>query len=100
LDAFVYVGAQQITVQSVLFPVNSVQNTADLNHLILTSHQLAPLTAVSIARISGEDYYMAFGSLSVESKDVVVLEEIETLFANVPEFIEAFEQHLKSEKVA
>ena len=94
IDAFVYVGGRQILVETALFPVASVTDTAALNELILRSHHLLPLTAICINTIAGEEYYIAFGALSVDSKDSVVVEEIETLFANVGEFLELYNEHL------
>ena len=97
IDAFVYVGSRQILVETALFPVESVTNTATLNELVLRSHHLLPLTAICINKIAGEEYYVAFGALSVDSKDSVVVEEIETLFANVGEFLELYKEHLQGE---
>lgn len=99
VDVFVYPGEQQLIVESLLFPLSSVQDESALNALILRTHQLVPLTTIGIKHIAGEDYYIAFGALSSESKDIVVLEEIETLFANVGEFIELYAEFLTHEEV-
>jgi hypothetical protein len=100
IDAFVYVGHQQIVVETALFPASEVTDTAALNDLILRSHHLLPLTAICISKIGGQDYYMAFGALSVDSKDSVVIEEIDTLFANTGEFLDAYNQYLTQETAA
>lgn len=97
VDAFVYAGAQQIIVETPLFPLQSVKETTSLNDLILRTHQLLPLTTIGIKTISGEDYYIAFGTLSIDSKDSVIVEEIETLFANVDEFLELYTEYLNQE---
>lgn len=97
IDAFIYVGEQQIIVEAPLFPLASVQNVMGLNDLILRTHQLQPLTTIGIKTIASEDYYIAFGALSVDSKDHVVVEEVETLFANVGDFLELYTQYLKKE---
>lgn len=94
IDAFVYVGEEQIVVEAVLFPLSSVDNPVALNDLILRTHQLLPLTTVSIQAIDGEDYYVAFGALSAGSDEAVVIEEVETLFANVDEFLTLYSEHL------
>jgi uncharacterized protein YjfI (DUF2170 family) len=99
IDAFVYVGGRQILVETALFPAATVSDTAALNELILRSHHLLPLTAICINKIAGEEYYVAFGALSVDSKDSVVVEEIETLFANVGEFLELYNEHLHGEAI-
>lgn len=100
IDTFLYAGDHQIIVETVLFPVTAVVDKSALNELILDTHQLVPLSTVGINNIDGEKYYVAFGSLSTESKPEVLLEEITMLFSNVPEFLELYAQHLKMEDVA
>ena len=100
IDAFVYVGDQQILVETALFPASAVSNLAVLNALILRTHHLLPLTAICLKNIGGQEYYVAFGALSVDSKDAVVVEEVETIFANVGEFLELYNEHLAGEVVA
>lgn len=100
IDVFVYVGNQQILAESALFSTSSVKDANALNSLILRSHQLLPLTAISINTIGDEEYYVAFGALSVDSKDSVVIEEIETLFNNVTEFLDLYSDYLNEEVVA
>lgn len=100
IDAFVYAGDQQIIVETALFPAADVKDAAELNALILRSHHLLPLTAICINQIAGQDYYIAFGALSVDSKESVIIEEIETLFANTGEFLDLYNQFLTEEAVA
>jgi len=100
IDAFVFAGEQQLIVESALFPASSVADSAKLNDLILRTHQLMPLTTICIQQINGEDYYVAFGSLSINSKDVVVIEEIETLFNNISEFLDIYNEYLAEEATA
>lgn len=94
LEAFVAVSGQQIIVESVLFSVSQVSDTAALNDLILRTHQIFPLTTVAISTIGDEDYYIAFGALSSGSKEESVLLELEALFDNVAGFLDAYEEHL------
>lgn len=100
IDAFVYAGGSQILVEAALFPASQVKDKAALDALVLRTHQLLPLTTICVNVINGEDYYVAFGSLSVESKDSVVIEEVETLFANVGEFLELYSELLIQEDAA
>ena len=97
VDAFVYVGSEQILVEAVLFPAAAVSDVAELNAMILRTHHLLPLTAIYINKLAGEEYYVAFGSLSVDSKESVVVEEIETLYSNVGEFLELYNDHFNLE---
>ncbi len=100
IDAFVYVGNQQIVVETALFPASSVSDQNALNALILRTHQLVPLTTVCLSQIGGEEYYVAFGALSVDSKDSVVIEEVEMLFENTSEFLDLYNELLDMEAVA
>ena len=97
IDAFLYVGGQQVIVESPLFAKSAVTDAAALNDLILRTHQLQPLTTVGIKSIAGEDYYIAFGALSAGSHDDVILEEVNTLFANVGDFLELYAEYLTVE---
>lgn len=97
VDVFVYVGGQQILVETALFSAQSVTDQVQLNDLILRSHQLVPLTTIGLKMIGDEDYYVAFGALSVDSKNSVVIEEIEALFDNVSEFLDLYSEFLNVE---
>lgn len=100
LEAYVYIGEQQIIVETTLFPANKITDKATMNDLILRTHHLLPLTTICINTIGGEDFYTAFGALSVDSKGSVIVEEVETLFANVGEFLELYKDHLIKENAA
>jgi len=94
LEAFVAVSGEQIIVESVLFAVANVADIAALNLEILKTHQFFPLTTVAISTIGSDDYYIAFGALSSQSKEESVLQEMEALFDNVEGFLDAYEEHL------
>ncbi len=95
VDAFLVVGEKQIIVETILFPSNAVKDTAALDAEILRTHWFVPLSTLAVSAIAGEEYYVAFGALSVDSKDEVIVEEVETLFMNVPEFLELYSEHLQ-----
>lgn len=90
LEAFVAFGETQTLVESVLFPASMVNDSAALNTQILQTHRLVPLTTIGTSVINGEQYYVAFGALSVDSDITALIEEIDTLFNNVPEFLELY----------
>lgn len=94
LEAYIAVSGAQILVECVLFASSQVSDTAALNELILKTHQVFPLTAVGISTIDSEDYYIAFGALSSQSKEESIEIEIEMLFDNVAGFLEAYEDQL------
>lgn len=95
VDAFLVVGEQQIIAETILFPISAVNDTAALDADIMRTHHLVPLTTLAVSSIGDAEYYVAFGALSVDSKDEVIVEEVEALFSNVPEFLELYSEHLK-----
>lgn len=95
LDAYVAVSGAQIVVESILFASSSVADVAGLNEQILKTHQVFPLTTIGITCVENEDYYMAFGALSSQSKEESIIIEVETLFDNVAAFLDAYEDYLK-----
>jgi len=94
LDAYLAISGQQIVVESILFDKSKVKDVAGLNEEILKTHQVFPLTTVAITTIEDQEYYMAFGALSSQSKDDSVVIEVETLFENVAGFLDAYEDYL------
>jgi len=97
IDAFLYAGEQQIVIETPLFALSDVSDANALNAFILRTHLYQPLSTVGVKAISGQEYYIAFGSLSANSKPEVLLQEIETLFENVDDFIEVYETYLNKE---
>ncbi len=95
IDAYLAVSGEQIIVESLLFAKTQIKDVALLNDDILKTHQLFPLTTIAITQVSGEDYYMAFGALSSQSKEESILLEIQMLFQNIEGFLEAYQDHLK-----
>ena len=94
LDAYVAISGAQIVVESILFPKSLIADAPRLNEEILKTHQLFALTTIAITAVEGEDYYMAFGALSSQSKEESISIEVETLFANVTSFLDAYENHI------
>lgn len=95
IDAWLAISGEQIIVESLLFSAEQVADKAALDHEILSTHMLFPLTTVGISNIGGEEYYTAFGALSAQSKPESVVIEVDTLFQNVASFLDAYEPHLK-----
>lgn len=94
LDAYLAVSGQQIVVQSILFGTAQVKNAAALNEQILKTHQLFPLTSVAITKVGEDEYYSAFGAISSSTDEASLRVEVDTLFSNVSEFLDAFEQFI------
>ena len=95
LDAYLAVSGEQIIVESLLFPKSQVNDAAGLNAEVLRTHQIFPLTTIATTVIDDEEYYIAFGALSSQSKEESIDIEITALFDNVTGFLEAYEDYLK-----
>lgn len=96
LDAWLAISGEQIIVESVLFAASQVKDRSALDREILSTHMLFPLTTVGISVIDNEEYYIAFGALSSQSKQESIEIEVATLFQNVAGFLDAYESHLST----
>ncbi len=96
LPLLMSVSGSQILVETLLWPVEQVKDTAAFNDLILKTHKLLPLSTFGIRPgPDGKDYYEMFGSLSAGSILESVLFEIETLADNAMQAAEAYQSDLK-----
>ncbi|MFP6655017.1 MAG: YjfI family protein, partial [Myxococcota bacterium] len=96
LPLLMSVSGSQILVDTLLWPVDEVNDAAAFNDLILKTHKLLPLSTFGIRQgPDGRDYYEMFGSLSAASKLESVLFEIETLADNAMQAAEAYQTDLK-----
>lgn len=96
LPLLMSVSGSQILVDTLLWPVDEVKDTAAFNDLILKSHKLLPLSTFGIRQgPDGREYYEMFGSLSAGSILESVLFEIETLADNAMQAAEAYQRDLK-----
>jgi uncharacterized protein YjfI (DUF2170 family) len=90
------VSGSQIIVNTLLWPIDEVNDTAEFNDLILRTHKLFPLSTFSITRgLNDRDYYELFGSLSSGSILESVIFEIETLADNAMQAAEAYRSDFK-----
>lgn len=94
IEAFLTVSGEQILVETLLFPASQVKDISNLNADLLRTHMVFPLTSAGVTTISGEDYYTAFGALSAQSKEESIFIEIDTLFQNVNDMLDAYASHL------
>ncbi len=95
IEAYLAVAGEQILVEVLLFPSTSVNDANLLNEEILRTHKMFPLSTIGINTIQNQSYYVAFGSLSSQSKAESIVIEVATLFKNVEAFIELYQEHLK-----
>lgn len=94
IEAYLAVAGEQILVEVLLFAQQQVKDANALNDFVLRTHKMFPLSTIGINDIDGESYYVAFGSLSSQSKAESVVIEVATLFRNVEAFIELYQDHL------
>lgn len=97
LPLLMSVSGSQIIVDTLLWPVEEVDDSAAFNEMILKTHKLFPLSTFGIvAGLDGRDYYEMFGSLSAGSILETVIFEIETLADNAMQAAEAYQSDLKN----
>ncbi len=96
LPLLMSVSGSQILVETLLWPVDEVKDTAVFNDLILRTHKLLPLSTFGIRQgPDGKDYYEMFGSLSAGSILESVQFEAETLADNAMQAAEAYQSDLQ-----
>ncbi len=96
LPLLMIVSGSQILVDTLLWPVDEVDDPAAFNELILKTHKLLPLSTFGIRQgPDGREYYEMFGSLSAGSILESVLFEIETLADNAMQAAAAYQSDLK-----
>ena len=97
LPLLMSVSGSQIIVDTLLWAVDDVDDSAELNNLILKTHKLFPLSTFGIRPgPDGQDYYEMFGSLSAGSILESIIFEIETLADNAIQAAEAYHSDLKN----
>ncbi len=97
LQLLMSVSGSQIIVDTQLWAVEEVDDSAAFNEMILKTHKLFPLSTFGIVLgPDGRDYYEMFGSLSAGSILDSVIFEIETLADNALQAAEAYQSDLKN----
>ncbi len=97
LPLLMSVSGSQIIVDTLLWAVEEVDDSAAFNEMILKTHKLFPLSTFGIVvGPGGRDYYEMFGSLSAGSILESVIFEIETLADNALQVAEAYQSELKN----
>ena len=97
LPILLSVSGSQIIVDTLLWPVDEVGDTAEFNAMILKTHKIFPLSTFAITRGPNDrDYYEMFGSLSSGSILDSVIFEIETLADNAMQAAEAYQTDFKN----
>ncbi|MBL8774102.1 MAG: YjfI family protein [Phenylobacterium sp.] len=82
LPVFMSVGAEQIVVSALLWPVDEQKDQAAFNVFLLKAQKLVPLSNFGITTIAGRDYYEVFGELSCKTTLQTVIIELRMLAEN------------------
>ena len=91
------VSGSQIIVDTLLWPVDEVGDSAEFNAMILKTHKIFPLSTFGITRGPNDrDYYEMFGALSSGSILDSIIFEIETLADNAMQAAEAYQTDFKN----
>lgn len=87
--------SRQIIIETVICPVCSINQKNEFNIFLLRNQKLLPLSSVGISRVQQDEYYVAFGALSLNSSlDDVVL-EMTTLAENALDLAEITEEYTR-----
>jgi uncharacterized protein YjfI (DUF2170 family) len=82
LPIFLSVGAEQIVVSALLWPVDEQKDQPRFNVFLLKAQKLVPLSNFGITTVAGRDYYELFGELSCKTTLQTVIIELRMLAEN------------------
>lgn len=82
LPIFLSVGAEQIVVSALLWPVDEQKDKAAFNEFLLKAQKLVPLSNFGITTVGERDFYELFGELSCKTTLQTVLIELRMLAEN------------------
>lgn len=82
LPIFLSVGADQIVVSALLWPVDEQAHQDKFNVFLLKAQKLVPLSNFGITTVAGRDYYELFGELSCKTTLQTVIIELRMLGEN------------------
>lgn len=82
LPIFMSVGAEQIVVSALMWPVDEQKDQAAFNVFLLKAQKLVPLSNFGITTVAGRDYYEIFGELTCKTTLQTVVIELRMLAEN------------------
>jgi len=82
LPIFLSVGAEQIVVSALMWPVDEQKDQAAFNVFLLKAQKLVPLSNFGITTVAGRDYYEIFGELTCKTTLQTVIIELRMLAEN------------------
>jgi uncharacterized protein len=96
LPIFLSVGAEQIVVSALLWPVDEQKDQAAFNVFLLKAQKLVPLSNFGITSVAGRDYYEIFGELSCKTTLQTVIIELRMLAENAIRAAEELRENFAS----
>ncbi len=82
LPIYLSVGADQIVVSALLWPVDEQANRDAFNEFLLKAQKVVPLSNFGITTVAGRDYYELFGELACKTTLQTVVIELRMLAEN------------------
>ena len=82
LPIYLSVGAEQIVVSALMWPVDEQKDQAAFNVFLLKAQKLVPLSNFGITTVAGRDYYEIFGELACKTTLQTVIIEVRMLAEN------------------
>lgn len=85
LPIYLSVGAEQIVVSALLWPVDEQPDRHAFNEFLLKAQKIVPLSNFGITTVADRDYYEIFGELSCKTTLQTILIELRMLAENAIE---------------
>lgn len=82
LPIYLSVGAEQIVVSALLWPVDEQEDRHAFNEFLLKAQKIVPLSNFGITTVGGRDYYELFGELACKTTLQTVIIELRMLAEN------------------
>jgi len=90
----IFITSRQIIIETYICPVSDIKRQADFNLFLLRHQKILPLSSVGISLINHDEYYVAFGALSVNSSLEDIVLEMTTLAENAMDLAELTEEFI------
>ncbi len=85
LPIYLSVGAEQIVVSALLWPVDEQEDRHAFNEFLLKAQKIVPLSNFGITTVADRDYYEIFGELACKTTLQTVVIELRMLAENAIE---------------
>lgn len=85
--------SRQIIIETLICPLQCIDNQAEFNVFLLRNQKILPLSSVGISLVQNEEYYVVFGALSLNSSLEDIMLEITTLVENAFDLAEITDEY-------